>query len=121
MKLNSDALIKEYIDCAIIQGEATLDGDYKRGNKAAKKLTKMYKRMEQNDILAIHMLDVLFKDDYINVKIYASVHALGLNIKISEAIAILKEISIADNRGILGFNAEMALKIYNKQGYLKFY
>jgi hypothetical protein len=121
MELNVDVIVQEYIECAIIQGEATLIGDYKIGNKAAKKLIKIYKLMEKNDFLANSMLDVLLNDDHINVKICASAHALGLGIKTNEAIAILKEVSAADNRGILGFNAEMCLATYNKKGYLKFY
>lgn len=121
MELNLDALVKEYIDCAIIHGEATLVGDYKRGNKAVKKLTKIYKLMELNTHLAIQMLDVLLNDDTINVKCWASAHALGLGINTSEAISILKEISTTDNLGILRFSAEMTLKVYNERGYLKFY
>ncbi len=121
MKINLDDLIKEYIDCAITQGEATLVGDYKMGNRAAKKLIKIYQLIERNSILAIQMLDVLLKDDHINVRICASAHALGLKIRISEATAILKEVSERNDAGILGFNAKMALETYNKQGYLKFY
>jgi hypothetical protein len=121
MKKDKDALVKEYINCALIQGEATLDGDYKRGNIAAKKLIKLYKIMEQDNHLAIQMLDVLLKDDNTNVRLCASAHALGLNINVSEATSILEEISARKDVGILRLDAEMALKIYNERGYLKFY
>lgn len=121
MKQDLETLIKVYIDNAVIQGESTLNGDYKTGNKAVKKVTKIYKLMEQDNQLAIQMLDVLFKDNHINVRIWAAAHALGLKIKISEAIAILEEISNKEEGGILEFNAEMSLKIYKERGYLKFY
>lgn len=121
MKNEINVLINEYIENATIQGEATLDGDYKRGNKAVKKLTKIYKLMEQDDQLAIQILEVLFKDENINIRLCASAHAIGLKLNISQAIALLEEISANSNAGILGFDAEMSLKTYYKQGYLKFY
>ena len=121
MKQNMDTLLKDYIENAIIQGEATLDGDYKKCNKAAKKLINIYKVMEHNDKLAVQMLEILLKDEHINVKICASAHALGLNVNINLAISTLEQISTKPELGILGFNAEMSLKTYYKQGYLKFY
>jgi len=121
MKYDKDILLEEYIQCGVIQGESTLTGDYKTGNKAARKLIKIYKLMEQDAQLAVYLLDTSFWHQNINVRIWAASHALGLNVKISEAIAILREISSKEDAGILGFNAEMTLKVYKEQGFLKFY
>jgi hypothetical protein len=121
MELNVDVLINDYIKYATMHGEATLGGDYKIGNKAVKQLIKLYKLLEHDSHLASQVLDILFKEGNISVRTWASAHALGLQIKTNEAIAILKEISATDNAGILEFNAEMTLRTYNKQGYLKFY
>jgi hypothetical protein len=121
MKQDKNSILKDYIENAIIQGSATLDGDYKICNKAVKKLNKIYKLMELDNDLAIEMINTLFKDSNLNVKLWIASHALGLNIKTSEAIATLEEISAQKEAGILSFDAEMTLQTYAKQGYLKFY
>ena len=117
---DKNELIQNYINNAISQGEATLKGDYKTGNKECKKLSKIYKIMEKNLDFAKEMLDVLLNDENINVRIWASAHALGLNVKVDKAEDILKEISSIPDIGLLGFNAEMTLKVWKERGYLKF-
>ena len=77
--------------------------------------------MEEDSQLTAYILNTSFLHQSVNVRIFAAAHALGLNVMKSEAIAILKEISSRKDTGILGFNAEMTLKVYSEQGYIKFY
>jgi hypothetical protein len=121
MEYDRDILLNEYIQSAVVQGESILSGDCKTGNKAGRKLIKIYKLMEQNPQLSACILDTSFWHHNMNVRSWAAAHALGLKVKTSEAIAIMKNISSKEDAGIVGFNAGMALEVYMKRGYLKFY
>ena len=121
MSNNVESLMQAYIDSATIHGEATLGGDYKRANRAAKNLIKIYKIMEQDHQLAAQMLEVLMSCQNINVRVYSSAHALGLCIYIDKATTILEEISSQKDSGIFGSDADMTLTAYKNKGYLKFY
>ena len=121
MRIDQGKLIAEYINNAVIQGEATLSGDYKTGNKASKKMLKTYKIFEQHGDVALEILVQLLEDHRINVKIWAASHALGLGKLVKQALAVLDEISKRPDIGILRLNAEMTLKVYQEKGSLKFY
>jgi hypothetical protein len=61
LQKDSSKLIDEFINNAVIQGEATLDGNFKKGNKAANKLIKIIHMMKQDNNLAKTMLNVLME------------------------------------------------------------
>ena len=107
---NVKELINDFIENAVIQGEATFSGDYKKGNKASSKLFKIGGLMEQNTDIAKEMLDVLLEHENINVRIWASGKAIDISYKDNEAEQILLAISKTPEAGILGLNAEMSLK-----------
>ena len=119
-KHDNEDLIRRYIKSAVLHGEATYKGDYKIANSEAKQLTKIYRIMEQDIDLANVMLNHCLVDKDVSVKTWASAHALGLNIRINEAESVLKKVSVQKDIGILGFNAEMTLKAWKEQGYLRF-
>jgi len=108
---NIKKLIDDFITNAIIQGEATYQGDHKKGNKASNKLFKIGAIMEQNIAIAKEMLDVLLFHEHINVKIWAAGKAMDLKYRDKEAEKILEEISKMPDVGILGLNAKMSLKV----------
>lgn len=105
------ALIEDFINNAVIQENATYEGDYKKGNKASKKLFKIGKIMEQDSEIAEQMLDVLLEHENINVRIWASGKALDLNYKTKITEDTLRSISKMPEAGILELNAEMSLKV----------
>jgi len=108
---NIKTLIDDFVINAVIQGKATCDGDYKKANKASKRLLQMSKVMEQDIQIAKQMLDVLLEHENINVRIWASGIALDLNYKTKLAKETLIRISQMPDAGILGLNAEMSLKV----------
>lgn len=103
-------LIDDFIYNAVIQGDATYEGDYKKGNKASNKPFKLGKIMEQDREIGEQRLDVLLVHENINVRIWASGKALDLNYKTELAEETLRSISKMPEAGILGINAEMSLK-----------
>jgi len=88
-----NALTNDCIENAVIHGEATYSGDYKKGNKASDKLFKLGSIMEQNNDIAKEMLDVLLEHENINVRIWVAGKALDLKYKVKEAKQILEKIS----------------------------
>jgi peroxiredoxin family protein len=111
LQKDSSILINEFVKNAVIQGEATLEGNYKKGNKASDKLFKIIDIMKQDINLAENMLDVLMESQEPNVKIWACSTALDIEYKSKEAEQILKDISNSPDLGILSFNAEMSLEV----------
>ncbi|MFJ7976756.1 hypothetical protein ACIQZI_13820 [Peribacillus sp. NPDC096379] len=111
MKKDKTYLTDLFIENAIIQGEATIDGNYKRGNKASDKLYKIENVMKEDKEFAKDILDILMINPEPNVKIWACGIAMDIDYKAYEAENILTEISNTTELGILRFNAEMTLKV----------
>jgi hypothetical protein len=109
MKRDKESILREFIECGIVQGDSTLTGDYKTGNKAARKIGKIFELMEQDTELADYLLKALLWHENSNVKCLAASHALKMKMMTSEAIAVLRQVARKDT-GIIGFGAEMALK-----------
>jgi hypothetical protein len=111
VKKDKTYLTDIFIENAIIQGEATIDGNYKRGNKASDKLYKIANVMKEDKEFAKDILDILMVNPEPNVKIWAFGIAMDIDYKVNEAENILTEISNTTELGILSFNAEMSLKV----------
>lgn len=111
MNIDMMKLLEEFIKNAVIQGETTYSGDYKKGNKASDKLFEISKIMKENTELGKNMLDILLVNDETNVKIWACGIALDIGYKVAEAEKILKQLSEMPELGILGFNAKMTLDV----------
>ena len=82
-KLSVKGLIDSFVEYAIIQGEATINGDYKTGNKASDKLFKIGSYMEENIETAKQMLDVLLMHKTLMCK-YG--HLVKLSIYITDIV-----------------------------------
>lgn len=119
-KAEFDKISHEYVNAATIHGMATIDGDHKTANKQTTVLKNIYKKLETDKALAENLIDDLFEQGNVSIKIWASAHALGLNIQTDEAAKILNQYSRDESIGILGLTAEMTLREWKKKGTLKF-
>jgi hypothetical protein len=108
--ITPDILAKEYVEYATIEGETKLSGDYKLGNKMSNKLQKIFLMLRENQQLSEEVIKIIMCSNSARARSMASVDALRLNIFIDDAIKILEKES--QRQDILGFSAEMALKIY---------
>jgi HEAT repeats len=113
-------LLQDYIDAAILHGEASARGNYKVANKQYTNLTRIYKRFEKDKITANNLLGELLQHENTSVRIWAAAHALGLKIETEKAVKTLEEASRDNSVGILRLNAEMTLKEWNERGTLSF-
>ena len=101
--------------------KATLEGDYKRNNKEGKIITQIFKYLEKNLDLAADTLPLLFDNENVVTRTKAAAHCLALKIHIDKAEKILKDAANDEQNGIFGFNAQMTLKVWHEQGFLKVY
>jgi len=118
--LSASEIIGKYLDSLKIIEKSNLEGEYKIGNKEGKKIIKLFKGLEQNHEQALEVLSQLITNESVKVRICAAAHCLSLNILLNQAIKTLEEIASLKIR-IFSFEAEMTLKVYREQGYLKVY
>ena len=121
MKMDKESIIKQYEESGKICYECSLNGDYRKGNREAKKLVKIFKFLETNPNLADEVIDYLIKSDNIFLKMEGLSYNLALKKDISESLIILEELSKNNSIGIYRLNAEMTLKVWKENGYLKIY
>ena len=118
--LSSNDIIHQYIKSLLIIEKSNLEGEYKIGNKEGKQIIKLFKLLEKNYDLAKEVLQPLLEHESIKVKICASAHCLSLKIFEKNAEEILENILKLKIK-IFSFEAEMILKVWREQGYLKMY
>jgi len=70
--------------------------------------------------LAKEVLPSLFEHESVKVKICAAAHCLALEIYEEQAVDILEKVSKLNMR-VFSFEAEMTLKVWREQGFLKVY
>ena len=63
----------------------------------------------------------MLKSENVVVRTDAAAYCLALNEHIDIAQDVLSEISSKEENGIFGFNAQMTLEVWEKQGYLHIY
>jgi len=117
---DDNSIQKAYIEASIIHGEASQKGNSIRANRAYKKLTKIYRLLEEDKDLANTILEALFQYENNSVQCWAAAHALGLNIFINKALEILEKISEQKGTSAIGLNAKYTIIEWNKKGYLHF-
>jgi len=108
--VNSSKLINDYIEFATIEGETKLNGDYKLGNKMAKKIIKIFTILKDNEQLAREVIPIILNSNSVRARGLIAVDALRLNVYVNDAIKVLEDISKQND--ILDFSSQMALKIY---------
>jgi len=116
-----DEIIEIYEKSGKLMYDATLSGDYKTNNREGKRLTKIYKLFELNYEFGYQCIDKLIKSNNVVIKTKAAAYCLSMNYNIDYAVSVLQEIADNPDNGIFGFNAEMTLKVWRKNGYLKIY
>jgi len=120
--LTSQAIIEQYIETCAILRDTTLSGDSRKGNREGKKIVKIFKELENDIELALQTLPLLFIEDNVVVRTDAAAQCLALKICIDQSVKVLQEIANDESSyGIFAFNAEMTLKVWREQGYLKMY
>jgi hypothetical protein len=119
--ISSQKIIEQYIETCEILKETTLSGNYKTGNKDGNNIIKIIKVLENDIELANSTLPQLFSSENVVAKSKAAAHCISLNIRVNEAEKALHEVAKDETNGVFAFNAQMTLKVWHEQGYLKVY
>jgi len=119
-KIDLNQYHDEFIRAAILEGEATKNGDAKTGNRQYAILKRIFMKAQKCIDSAKLFYMNLRKNEEANVQIWACAHSLALGIGTDEAEKVLEILSKNRKIGILRLNAEMTLKVWKEQGYLKF-
>jgi hypothetical protein len=106
-----NVLIQKYIEYAIKHEEFTLNGDYKNGNKAHKKLSNTLEKIKlENKEVKKEFYDLLyFEND--SVKLWTAITLIETFE--NKCIRILTDI-IKNNNSILSVSAELTLDAWKK-------
>ena len=120
-KYTEDEIINIYEQSGRLMYDATLSGDYKTNNREGKRLIKFFKMFEIDADLGHRCIMRLLESDNVVLKTEAASYCLSLNYNTEYAILVLKKIANDSINGIFGFNAEMIVKEWKKNGSLKLY
>ncbi len=111
--------MKKYIELCSELDDYSKEG-VKKHNKAMKKLAKLFHKLEDDKKLAAEVYDNLMIHGDERVRATAAAHSLGLNVNLTKAQKVLKEIMRNSPEPLSRFNAEMTLKVWKEQGCLNF-
>ena len=120
-KYTIDEIINIYEKSGKLMYDATLSGDYKTNNKEGKRLIKLFKMFEADTDLGYQCIVRLLESDNVVIKTEAASYCLALNYNTEYAVLVLEKIANDSKNDIFGFNAEMIIKEWRKNGFLKLY
>ena len=118
-KYTPDTILAQFEFSGKLMYDATLNGDSKTNNREGAKLVRIFKAFEKDQILYQSCLPILLKNPNIAIRTTAAAWCLALNWNKEEAQRTLED--AAQENSIFGFNAEMTLKVWHEQGYLRVY
>lgn len=104
-KLSKEILVQKFSEAAIKHHQATIAGNYKVTNREAKKISQAAHQLKNMGDEGYQALMPLLKND--NKVIASSAAAFLLKYATKEAQDVLK--NIAQNSGLIGFEAKQAL------------
>ncbi len=120
-KYAKEEVLQQFKDSCDIIYRCNETGDYKTGNKEQPKLIKIFKYFEKNREFAMECIKELLCDESVVVSTKAAAYCLALNENVDKALEVLLANSEKKEAGIFRFNAEMTLKVWKSQGYLRMY
>lgn len=107
--------LTEFDDLGKLRDEASINGDYKSGNKAYKKMEKIFELAKRSDDKEVFYLNVLNIASCATSLTTCSAHMMRLNIYPELARKKLEDVANSkEYHPILTFNAEMFLKEWDK-------
>lgn len=118
--MKNEEVVKK-IESIILEKEKRLaEGDSSKDRKLYVKLVKIYAEYIKDSENKGEILDPLMASEEPAVALTGAAYALSLGYRIGEAEDIILQISKKKDLGIVSFNAEMTLKVWKEQGFLKF-
>lgn len=110
MKYN---FVEQYLYYTDVHTECTNSGNYKKGNRASKKILEMNAILKNNFEEYRGIIDQLIESTNPGAILWVSNVALDLHYRTNEVISVIKQISLNKELGLISFGAEMQLKTRN--------
>ena len=120
-KMDKIEILQQYETSGKIIFDSELIGDYKTGNREAKKLISIFKLFEKDHALADECIPLLLESKNVVVRSKGAAYCLALNRHVDVGEKVLTEISLDGQYGIWRFAAEMTLKQWHETGHLVLY
>ena len=120
-KMDKEAILKQYEISGRIIFDSERIGDWKAGNREAKKLINIFKLFEKDPVLADECIPLLLKSENVVVRLKGAAYCLALKRNVEIGEKVMTEISLDKQYGMWRFDAEMTLKQWHEQGYLLVY
>ena len=120
-KYTVDDVVQEFEKSGELIYKLAYTDDYKISNREGKKLTKFFKEFEKDLEFGHCCIDRLLESSNVVIKTKAAAYCLALSYNVERAVSVLEEIASDPGNGIFRLDAEMTLKVWRKQGYLKIY
>lgn len=117
MRKKASEIIEKHIASDLVIESVSMSSDFKTHNKEMKKLSKLFEITSQDKELCEMVYSFLLKSENVVTLLNASTECLKLNIFTEESKNILTMLSKRNDIGIIRFNAEMTLKVW--QGKVK--
>ena len=109
----NEELVATYTEAAAAHRIGTQTGDYKFTNKAADRIRDVYRELRERDRRDV--LLALLDSPNTGVRVWAGAHALEIDPSRGEPILSV----LTEEKGLLGFEASMTLKVW-REGNLRF-
>lgn len=103
-----EGLVEKFVDASIKYGEAIEEGESKIANKQSSIIRKIRKQLFESSKLDILIPSLQHENDYVKLNAAASVIWILPN----DAREVLEELQ--NRRGLLGFEAKMFLREWDK-------
>ena len=105
-----ESILDQYKQAAYLHGQATLTGEYKKGNRYHDVIIGCYIKLRTTGIEAVEQLLTLLDNEDDSIATWAATHLLPYREK--RAMEVLT--SISTKPGIIPFNAQMVLSEWRK-------
>lgn len=105
-----DKIIENYVKASIRYGEAQEEGDSKTVNKQSSIITKIITQLEQNSELGLELIENLLEHDNEYVRFHTAFSLISIFPIKAENVLL----ELSSKRGLVGFEAELTLKEWEK-------
>ena len=105
--------VERHLTSDLIIESVIMTADYKTNNREMKKLRCLFDELSENMELMKEVYKILLDHENVVTRLHVSAECLRAGIFIKESVKNLEEISKQKDIGIISFNAEMTLKVWN--------
>ena len=115
--MNVETFVEDYLRCSYEHMQCTFTGDYKKGNRYAKKIIKHNTKIEENDDkeMADRIIDLIIDSEVPNAVMWITPVCVKMQYRLSEVKDKLLMFSQRKDLGLCALDAERLLEQLGKR------